>query len=276
MCWEKAVKSSRNAKFARNSNQNTERITLDIAVSDLAARQLRDYLQGTPGIYFAEDHPPLELEEAYGVQAEVAKLRSVAGDSIAGYKVGCIGPKIREAFGMSGPISGILFTSELRPSGSAVSASKHTSLAIEGEMAVRIGAKDQIVCAFPVIELHNYVFRAKVRSLSELVANNGLNAGVIFPRLEDTTAHPVCPQSGKLEIRINDELTDSGPMWSMPGGPEEAVAWLKHHLPQYGLSLQAGQIILTGTSLGLHHVRPSDRIQVFAEGCGGLEARIID
>ena len=64
---------------------------LDITVSDLAARQLRDYFQGTPGIYFAEDHPPLELEEAYGVQAEVAKLRSVAGDSIAGYKVGCIG-----------------------------------------------------------------------------------------------------------------------------------------------------------------------------------------
>ena len=250
---------------------------LDITVSDLAARQLkRDYFQGTPGVYFAEDHPPLELEEAYGVQAEVAKLRSVAGDSIAGYKVGCIGPKIREAFGMSGPISGILFTSELRPSGSAVSASKHTSLAIEGEMAVRIGVKDQIVCAFPVIELSYYVFRARVRSLSELVANNGRNAGVILPKLQDTTAHPLCPQSGKLEVRINDELTD----WARCG----ACLAVRRKLSLGSsiicrmdrLSLQAGQIILTGTSLGLHHVRPSDRIQVFAEGYGDLDASIID
>jgi hypothetical protein len=76
-------------------------------------------------MFFAEDHPPLQLEKAYGVQAEVAKLRSVAGESIAGYNIGCIGPKIREAFGMSGPIRGFLFKSELRASGSAVSASRH-------------------------------------------------------------------------------------------------------------------------------------------------------
>jgi 2-keto-4-pentenoate hydratase len=82
-----------------------------MTVFELAARQLRDYLEGTPGTYFAEDHPPLELEEAYRVQAEVAQLRLVAGDSIAGYKIGCIGPKIREALGMSGPVRGVLFTS---------------------------------------------------------------------------------------------------------------------------------------------------------------------
>jgi hypothetical protein len=86
-----------------------------MTVFELAARQLRDYLEGTPGTYLAEDHPPLELEEAYRVQAEVAQLRLVAGDSIAGYKIGWIGPKIREALGMSGPVRGVPFTSELRP-----------------------------------------------------------------------------------------------------------------------------------------------------------------
>jgi 2-keto-4-pentenoate hydratase len=144
---------------------------LDMTIRDLAARQLRDYLQGTPGSYFAEDHPLLALKEAYLVQAEVAKLRSAAGDSVAGYKIGCIGSKIRKAFGMTGPIRGLLYNSELHPSGSTVFASRHTCLAIEGEMAVRIGAETQVLCAFPVIELHNYVFRAKVKSLSELVAN---------------------------------------------------------------------------------------------------------
>ena len=59
---------------------------------------------------------------------------------------------------MSGSIRGFLFKSELRPTGSTVSLSNHTSLAIEGEMAVRIGVESQVACAFPVIELHNYVF----------------------------------------------------------------------------------------------------------------------
>ena len=190
---------------------------MNITIRDLAARQLRDYLRGTPGTYFAEDHPSLDLDEAYLVQVEVAKLRSVAGDSIAGYKIGCIGSKIREAFGMSGPIRGLLYKSELHATGAAISISNYTCLAIEGEMAVQIGAESQILCTFPVIELHNYVFRAKVKSLSELVANNGLNAGVILPKQEVVTTQPLDLQSGKLEVRINDELIDSGALWSMPG-----------------------------------------------------------
>jgi 2-keto-4-pentenoate hydratase len=173
---------------------------LDTTIPDLAARQLRDYLHGTPGTYFAEDHPPLALKEAYLVQAEVAKLRSAAGDSIAGYKIGCIGPKIRKAFGMSGPIRGLLYSSELHPSGTTISASRHSCLAIEGEMAVRIGAESQIECAFPVIELHNYVFRAKVRSLPELVANNGLNAGVILPQQVEMSVHSLKDRSTKLQV----------------------------------------------------------------------------
>jgi 2-keto-4-pentenoate hydratase len=247
-----------------------------MTIPDLAARQLKDYLQGTPGTYFAEDHSPLALKEAYLVQAEVAKLRSAAGDSVAGYKIGCIGPKIRKAFGMSGPIRGLLFNSELHPSGSTVSASRHTCLAIEGEMAVRIGGETQVLCAFPVIELHNYVFRTKIKSLSELVANNALNAGVILPKEEDLTLHPVDLRCGRLEVSINNEVIDSGPLWSMPGGPHAATAWLKNHLADHKLSLQPGHLILTGTPLALHHVRSGDHIKVFARGFASVEAGVVD
>jgi 2-keto-4-pentenoate hydratase len=177
---------------------------LDMTIADLAARQLRDYLQGTPGTYFAEDHPPLTLEEAYGVQAEMARLRCAAGDSLSGYKIGCVGPKIKEAFGISGPIRGILYKSELPPSGSTISISKHLCLAIEGEMAVRIGAESQVLCAFPVIELHNFCFRAEVKSLAELVANNGRNAGVILPQQVEMSVHSLKDRSTKLQVSINN------------------------------------------------------------------------
>jgi 2-keto-4-pentenoate hydratase len=251
-------------------------VSFKLTIPELASRQLKDYLQGTPGTYFGENHPPLALEEAYLLQAEVAKLRSAAGHSVAGYKIGCVGPKIRQAFGMSGPIRGILYSSELHASGSAASASRHTCLAVEGEMALRIGAQGEIVGAFPVIELHNYVFGAKVRSLSELIANNGLHAGVILPQQTHMSVRSLKTRSRKLEVRINNRLVDMGLLWSMPGGPEEALAWLKNHLAQHNLGLQAGHLILSGTPLGLHHVSAGDHIRVIVNGCGTVEVTVVE
>ena len=55
------------------------------------------------------------------------------------------------------------------------------NLAIEGEMAARIGADGTISAVFPVIELHHFVFRGARKTLPELVANNGLNGGIVLP-----------------------------------------------------------------------------------------------
>ena len=59
----------------------------------LAAKQWEDYRQVTPGTYFGEQNDDLSIEEAYAVQMEVSRLRCKAGDIVAGYKVGCIGPQ---------------------------------------------------------------------------------------------------------------------------------------------------------------------------------------
>jgi 2-keto-4-pentenoate hydratase len=90
-------------------------------VRALAARQLADYRAGTPGTFFADlGRPELSLEEAYRVQDEVAALRAPA-ERVVGYKVGCTGPGTRAQFGLDGPIRGLLYDTELRPSGSEIS-----------------------------------------------------------------------------------------------------------------------------------------------------------
>src|SRR5260221_5735339 len=78
---------------------------------------------------------------------------------------------------MSGPIHARLFRSEIRNSGEMLQYDAYANLAIEGEMAVRIGTNGGIGAAFPVIELHHFVFRGPRKTLAELVANNGINAG---------------------------------------------------------------------------------------------------
>jgi 2-keto-4-pentenoate hydratase len=204
----------------------------------------------------------LTLSEAYDVQAEVARLRCQDGDAVAGHKIGCIGPGVVEQFGMAGPIYARLFESECRRSGAVIRHENHTNLAIEGEMAVRIGAGGAIVAAFPVIELHNFVFRAPRTTLAELVANNGINAGVVVPNhLTETTVERWLGAEN-LSVEINGRTVASGPLWAFPGGPEEAVAWLRSNLGLCGRSPASDDLVLTGTALGLYPVKPDDRVVV--------------
>jgi 2-keto-4-pentenoate hydratase len=169
---------------------------MDFSVGRLAARQLADYRARTPGTFFAEeDRPHLSLDDAYAVQAEVARLRAAEGEPVAGYKVGATGAGVREQFGMDGPIRGLLYGTELYPSGAELSHASYANLAIEGELAVRLGDDAEIARIFPVIELHNYVFRSETPNLQELIANNGVHAGVaeakpasLWPRFASTAA----------------------------------------------------------------------------------------
>src|SRR5258707_13800409 len=202
----------------------------------LAARQWHDYQRRTPGTYFAETADTLTLDEAYAVQTEVARLRCAAVDALAGYKVGCVGPGVVEQFGMSGPSHARLFRSEIRNSGEKLQYSAYANLAIEGEMAVRIGTNGGIEAAFPVIELHHFVFRGPRKTLAELIANNGINAGAVISSrhtiltLEDWTT------ARTLSIVINGVTIDAGALWAMRGGATEAIEWLRPDLGRLGAS----------------------------------------
>jgi len=239
----------------------------------LAARQWHDYQRRTPGTYFAEARDWLTLDEAYAVQMEVARLRCDAGDAVVGYKVGCIGSGVVEQFGMSGPIHARLFRSEIRNSGERLQYNAYANLAIEGEMAVRIGPNGGIDAAFPVIELHHFVFRGPRKTLAELVANNGINAGAVISshrtlmREDWTTARTLC-------VVVNGVTIDAGALWAMRGGAAEAIEWLRDDLGRFGASLKPGDLVLAGTPLGLNPVKPGDHVMVLIDDRKYVECRI--
>lgn len=238
----------------------------------LAERQWRDYQARDPGTCFAEAPEGLDLEQAYRLQEAVARLRTGAGDEVAGYKVGCTGPGTVEQFGMEGPIRGCLFRSELRRSGDTIHAARHANLAIEGEMAFRIGADGEPAAAFPVIELHNFVFRGAKRTLVELVGNNGLNAGVVLPATAPPTRHPA--SGATMAVQINGDLLGEGGLWRHPDRPRGTLDWLRGHLAASGLALAPGHLVLAGTALGLYPVRPGSHVRVSIDGVPAVECRV--
>ena len=241
----------------------------------LAARQWHDYQRRTPGTYFAETPDTLTLDEAYAVQTEVARLRCAAGDAVAGYKVGCVGPGVVEQFGMNGPIHARLFRSEIRNSGETLQYSAYANLAIEGEMAVRIGTNGGIEAAFPVIELHHFVFRGPRKTLTELVANNGIHAGAVISSRHTAMTLDDWIAARTLSVVVNGVTIDAGALWAMRGGAAEAIEWLRDDLGRFGASLKPGDLVLTGTPLGLNPVKAGDHVIVLVDDREYVECRLI-
>ena len=135
-----------------------------LEIPALAKRQLQDYRGFNPGTCFADPEFSIDTKTAYHLQDTVTQLRVEDGEGVTGYKIGCTGPGTTAKFGMDGPIRGTLFREEVMQTGSSLNPNKFCHLAVEGEMAIRIGSDGEMEAAFPVIELHNLVFRAKKKN----------------------------------------------------------------------------------------------------------------
>lgn len=243
------------------------------SLKTFAGRQWRDYQRGAPGTMFADPDVSLTPDEAYKIQMEFAGLRCAAGDAVAGYKVGCIGSGVVEQFGMSGPIHARLFRSEIHSSGATLRHRAYANPAIEGEMALRIGVDGRIAAAFPVIELHHFVFRAPRKTLAELIANNGINAGAVIPEHLEAASLDSWASARSLSISINGVSVETGALWAMAGGAPEALAWLRGDLGRFGEALRPGDLVLAGTPLGLHAVQGGDHVVVSIDGKDCVDCR---
>jgi 2-keto-4-pentenoate hydratase len=176
---------------------------------------------------------------------------------------------------MAGPIRGYLFESEIRKYGDTLNFEDFASLAIEGEMAVRIASDGTIAAAFPVIELHHFVFRGPRKTLPELVANNGLNGGFVLAHDGWLSSQEYIERKGTLSVRINGRRVASGELWPMPGGVASSLQWLRGHLTDTRSDLLPGHIVLTGTPLGLYPVRRGDRVVVFVDHEIGSQCLVV-
>ncbi|MGC8639045.1 MAG: 2-keto-4-pentenoate hydratase [Isosphaeraceae bacterium] len=225
--------------------------------------------------------PPNNMtpEQAYALQGEVARLREARGERVVGYKLGCTSQVIQEQLGTREPIFGRIFNTGCFPDGNTLDHTRFAGLAIEGELAIRLGrdlacgdmSDEEVAQAlesvFPVIELHHYVLPETGCSLTALIASGGMHAGLVFPRRE-TVCEGRIPEVGSVEVIINDRIVGAtGEPWTM-GSPAASLRWLTSRLARLGLHLHLGQIILTGSPLPLFPVAAGDRVNVEARALG--------
>ncbi|TSA02990.1 MAG: hypothetical protein D4R77_11900 [Planctomycetaceae bacterium] len=255
-----------------------------VDVQELARRMLADYDARTPGQSFAE---PIDLTtpQAYALQAEIARLRELRGEQVIGYKVGCTSRAIQAQLGVNEPLFGRLFGTECHSSAVHLSAARFANLAVEGELAVRLGAdlsgstvsadecRRAIDEVFPVIELHHYVLPATWPCGQWLIASGGMHAGFILAETERGSAAPA-NRACSLNVRINDLVVGSVEDSELLTRPIDSLRWLADRLAQVNVQLRKGQVILTGSPMRLFPVAPGSRIVVEAPPLGACCVQI--
>jgi 2-keto-4-pentenoate hydratase len=235
---------------------------------ELSRRMLADYDARTPGRLFRE---PLDLttDQAYTLQTDITRLREQRGEKVIGYKVGCTSPAVQQQLGIGEPIFARVFDTGCLPCGAELSYRCYANLAVEGELAVRLGravsaplagvdeCRAAIASGFPVIELHHYVLHSPRPSLAELIAGGGMHAGFVLAEEEPAAG---LADLESLSVWIDDQRVGVAAGADVTGLAIRSVRWLADRLAERGLALARGQVVLTGSLLPLYTVRPGSKV----------------
>ncbi len=229
----------------------------------------------------------LSVEDAYGVQRRVIAARVAKGEQVIGYKVGCTSKAIRRQFGLTEPICGRVMAPQVFYGHTVLNWHDYVCCAVEPEFVLHIG-KDlfneveddqQLVEAIefisPGIEVHNYKFWFGEPTLQELVASNGIHAGLVLGTEKVRPAGLDFDLEGVGLFR-NGELAASGIGAEILGGPLKSLRWLANHLIGRGEHLKAGQIVIPGSAVELVAVQPGDRVAARFTHIGSVEAEFRD
>lgn len=233
----------------------------------------------------ADAYGELSIEEGYEVQATMLEERRREGKRVIGWKVAATSEGARALVDVSEPFAGFMTDSSYVPVGQALKASDYWRLAVEGEIAFVMReplegpgltiadvyrATEGAMAAVEVVD--SRVKDWKV-SGAEAVADNALHAGVLLGPFVRTVANWDPTQEGVVAT-LNARVGGSGCGAAALGNPAQVVVWLANRLAQQGQTIEAGQIILTGTIAPPQFPRAGDVVAFSYSSLGRIELAV--
>jgi 2-keto-4-pentenoate hydratase len=227
----------------------------------------------------------ITADEAYKIQLVNVKRALAAGRRISGKKIGLTSPGIQKQFGVHEPDYGHLFADMECPTGE-VPAAALLQPRIEGELAFVLKesltggkvtardvrrAADYVTAAFEIVDSRIQDWKIK---LQDTVADNASSGRYVLGsvRLKVTE---VKLSEVTMKLYKNGELIGEGSGSAVLGDPAKAVAWLANRLWAYGVSLNAGEIILSGAFFAAAPALRGDIFTAEYSSFGRVEARFV-
>jgi 2-oxo-hept-3-ene-1,7-dioate hydratase len=223
------------------------------------------------------EHPGMDLDDAYAVQAAWVRHKIAAGRQVVGWKIGLTSRAMQSQLNIDTPDSGVLFDDMVFENGDTVPKERFIQPRIEAELAfvMKSPLHGPGVSVFDVLNATDYVVPAleildtrilrvdpqsgKMRTVIDTISDNAANAGIV------TGGRALRPDQVDLRwigaiVSRNAVVEETGLGAGVLNDPARGIAWLANRLARYGERIEPGQIVLAGSFIRAIEVRHGDTI----------------
>ncbi len=227
----------------------------------------------------------LSIADAYQVQVNLLRRWQAEGKKLAGWKIGMSGAAVRARMGLSEPFTGYLLDSGHFDSGHAFAYDTLPRAIIESELCFTIGKRlsgpgvnrQQVLSAMGAIAP-----AFEIAFTGSMMADLALGIADGAGQLAFVTANPLTPYPRELdlggisvELRRNGERVDRAINRDVNDDPLECIAWLANHLAKYGLALEEGERVITGSISKPAPIAKGDHFEATFTGIGHVSVSFI-
>lgn len=245
---------------------------------------LQDAIQNnrTLSSFVDTDYPDLSFGDAYEIQAEFEEIASAEGDDRIGYKMGLTSRAKQESMGLSDPVYGRLFESQVLSEGEPLDAATPPQPRVEPEVGIKLeeplagpgvtGAEvlEASAYVFPSVEVLNSRYENYDFNLPDVIADN-TSAHRFYVGSRISESHDIDLTTMGVIVEKNGRVAETGAGGAILGNPVNAVSGLANLLARQGRGpLEAGQLVLTGGITDAVPVEPGDQVKVTFQDLGSL------
>lgn len=233
-----------------------------------------------------ERHPDLTIDDAYAISLGFLARRRADGERVVGKKIGVTSKAVQDMLGVHQPDFG--FLTNWMQTGEVIDVDAKALIAPRAEAEIAFVLKDSLagpgVTAADVIAATDYIapcfeiVDSRIRDwkigIVDTVADNA-SCGVFV--LGEARANPRDHDLPALHVTVtkNGAALSEGYGHAVQGDPAQAVAWLANTLGAYGVTLDAGDVILSGSLVPLEPAAKGDVFAMTLHGVGTCTARFV-
>ncbi|MBL4758676.1 MAG: 2-oxo-hepta-3-ene-1,7-dioic acid hydratase [Rhizobiales bacterium] len=224
----------------------------------------------TPCVQLSTTFPDIEIADSYAISSALAAEKEKAGIKIIGHKIGLTSKAMQASSGIDEPDYGYLFDDMLLNDGDVVRYADFCVPRVEPELTfiLKEPLKGPNIGLVDVMRATEYVvpsieiIDARVqnpRKIFDTIADNGAGAGIVLG------GRPVRPDAVDLRwvgaiFYRNSKIEETGLAAGVLGHPAMAIAWLANSLAPFDITLEPGNLILSGSFTRPVWAEPGDTL----------------
>lgn len=259
----------------------------DDEVTSLGSALYTARTSGTPIAPLTDQHPDLDMRDAYKVQQNVVDRLLAEGDRVVGYKLGLTSTPMQKMLNVDSPDFAPVLASHVNVDNSEIASASFIRPRVEAEIALvlqedlagpdctAVDAARAVGGAVSAIEIvDSRIVDWKIK-LADTIADLASSGAIVL-------GSAVTPVDGQFDLRLvgmaftrDGELVATGAGAAALGSPLAAVAWLANTLHTVGDSLKAGQFVMTGALHAAVDIAAGQRYRAEFDRLGPVALRVV-